>query len=203
MSQNRSGRSRTRAADKSLREKPGFNADESPLGWLARRKDKNGEPMIAPTEFNAGERLRADFYFAHLTPRVTASWSGVYVDGGSSRAPQGYGVEIADNIIAARERVSRALKAVGPDFANVLIDVCCHLKGLESVEKACGWPQRSGKIVLQLALRRLAQHYGFTRETTSASSSQERGPARIYHWGASDFRPEIQPGDAQGKGSAD
>lgn len=40
------------------------------------------------------------------------------------------------------------------------IDICCELKGLEEAEKSQCWPQRAGKVVLQLALTRLARHYG-------------------------------------------
>lgn len=54
---------------------PGLNLTECPLGWLARRKDKDGRAMIAAAEFDAGERLRAGFWFARMTPRVTANWS--------------------------------------------------------------------------------------------------------------------------------
>jgi hypothetical protein len=41
-----------------------------------------------------------------------------------------------------------------------LLRVCCFLEGIESAEKALGWPSRSGKLVLGLALDRLARHYG-------------------------------------------
>ena len=53
------------------------NLAESPLAWLRRRKDRDGEPMISQAEFDAGERLRADFWFAQMTPRVTMNWSTV------------------------------------------------------------------------------------------------------------------------------
>src|SRR5688572_32173697 len=50
------------------------NAAESPLAWLARRKDKDGGRLIDSNQLAAGERLRADFTRAGLTPRVTANW---------------------------------------------------------------------------------------------------------------------------------
>lgn len=167
---------------------PGFNLRESPLGWLSRRRDKDGNPLISSHEFQAGERLRADFTFAHMSPRVTSSWSPA--NGGSSdrRSAPGTGVEIQDCVIAAGERVHRALAAVGPELAGILIDVCCYLKGLEDAERVHGWPQRSGKVVLQLALTRLARHYGI-----EPSSKATRAPARsIRHWGSVDYRPTLE-----------
>ena len=40
----------------------GVNADESPIAWLRRRKHRSGEAMISQAQFDAGERLRADFW---------------------------------------------------------------------------------------------------------------------------------------------
>jgi hypothetical protein len=167
---------------------PQRNYAESPLAWLARRKDKDGQPMLASVEFDAGERLRADFWFAQMTPRTTANWSLLLAGGGGGKGAPDIGPDIRDSVVAAKERVKRALTAVGPDLAGVLIDVCRHLKGLEASEKASGWPQRSGKIILQIALRQLARHYGMV----PPAANETRGrPVRIRHWGASDYRPEI------------
>lgn len=96
-------------------------------------------------------------------------------------------------MLAARERVRRALAAVGPDLAGILIDVCCCLKGLESAERDGGWPKRSGKVVLQIALRQLAQHYGLT--PPPQSRAQDRA-ARINHWGAAGYRPHVDKDSA-------
>lgn len=45
------------------------NEAESALGWLARRKGRDGRPLIEPVQLLAGERLRADFTRAHMMPR--------------------------------------------------------------------------------------------------------------------------------------
>jgi hypothetical protein len=172
---------------------PARNLAESPLAWLARRKDKDGQPLLADAEFDAGERLRADFWFAQMTPRTTANWSLLLSGGGGGKGAPDIGPDIRDSVAAAKERVRRALSAVGPDLAGVLIDVCCHLKGLEASERASGWPQRSGKIILQIALRQLARHYGML---PPAHATDAGGTVRVRHWGATGYRPEIDPGVA-------
>lgn len=159
------------------------NEAESPLAWLAKRRGPNGKPLIDAAQFQAGERLRADFTQAGLTPRVTSNWTAPIAQGkrvGGTSA----GV-FSDTVLAAKERVSATLDSVGPEFAGVLLDVCCFLKGLELVERERNWPQRTAKVVLGLALDRLARHYGIRSEI--------RGPARssTRHWRAPDARPSM------------
>lgn len=163
------------------------NEAESPLGWLKSRKDRNGLPLIADHQYQAGERLRADYWFARLSPRVTANWSALAPSDRSRRAAPSDPAAMRDNVIAAKERVTRALVAVGPELAGVLIDICCELKGLEEAEKGRGWPQRAGKVVLQIALTRLARHYGLD----IPGEGRKRGGARVRHWGGEDYRPTL------------
>ena len=143
---------------------------ESPLAWLARRAGRSGKPLIAPHQLQAGERLRTDFTLALLTPRMTANWERP-IAGGTRGSEAG---EVSNTMIAARQRVHHALDAVGPEFSGLLLDVCCFLKGLEHVERERIWPARSAKIVLQLALERLARHYGYAAETHGRRRAQMR-----------------------------
>jgi hypothetical protein len=153
------------------------NDSESPLAWLARRKGRDGRTMISPNQFIAGEKLRADFTRGHLSPRVTSDWSAPT---GRSRTFSGGAGEMTDLVIASRQRVRLAMEACGPEFSGLLMDVCCFLRGLEEVERERGWPLRSAKIVLQLALDRLARHYGLRDEARGDAN------ARLRTWLAAD-----------------
>lgn len=165
-----SGRGRRRVTAQPVADMPGFNPAESPLAWLARRQGKDGRAMVDAAQLQAGERLRADFTRANLTPRITSRWSEVSGAG----TPEAF----TDMVLAAKLRVSRALTAVGPELSGVLLDVCCFLKGMETVERERGWPARTAKVVLCLALDRLAAHYGISASATG------RGRARMRAWQA-------------------
>lgn len=176
-----------RKSDITATASPIENDAESPLAWLHRRLDKDGQPMISRVQFEAGERLRADFWRAAMTPRVTSDWSGIGRSRKERRGASGLGMDMADSVAVARQRVTRALSAVGPEFADILIDVCGHLKGLAEIEQARSWPQRSAKVMLQKALTALARHYGLL---------QVDGPdmmlrRRLRHWGSHDYRPTL------------
>ena len=157
---------------------------ESPLVWLARRRTRDGRPLVDAAQLAAGERLRADFTRAGMTPRVTANWIAPVAQ--ARRGATGEGAAaFANSVLAAKARLSRALAAVGPEFAGLLLDVCCFLKRIETVERERGWPLRAAKVVLGLALDRLARHYGIALEA--------KGPARARTraWQAPGARPTI------------
>jgi hypothetical protein len=146
------------------------NEAESPLAWLARRKGRDGRALIEPVQLMAGERLRAEFTRAQLMPRITSNWSAPVADGPRGASPAAF----TEAVLAARQRVRRALDGVGPEFSGLLLDVCCFLKGLADVERERGWPARSGKVVLQLGLDRLVRHYGLDAEARGRSRGEVR-----------------------------
>ncbi len=133
------------------------NLAESPLLLLARRKDKDGIPFLTEDLIVAAERLREDFELAQMGPRTGQNWDKFLTAG----ADMGFvpGKDALDGPSGARSRVHEALKALGPGLSDIVLRCCCHLEGLETAEKRMGWSARSGKIVLRIALQRLALHY--------------------------------------------
>jgi len=129
------------------------NLAESPLTRLKSRG------LIDATQFAAGEKLRRDFTLAQLSPRLGVDLSAPVVSGGARGASHD---SISDIAVAARQRFSRALAAAGPGLSDLAHEVCCELVSLESAEARRGWSRRSARVVLMLALDRLAAHYGMT-----------------------------------------
>ncbi len=135
-------------ADAVDRRKVTVNLAESPLAWLVRRG------MVSRQQFEASERLRHDFMRAGQAPRVTMRWDPA--PGGRS-APGD--MDPTTGQLAARQRFDAAVAAAGPGLSDVLWRVVCLGEGLELAERALGWPNRAGKLVLALALDRLVAHY--------------------------------------------
>ncbi|MEN2785992.1 DUF6456 domain-containing protein [Sphingomonas qilianensis] len=123
------------------------NLAESPLGWLRSRD------LVDARQFEAGERLRGDYERAAIAPRTTMRWAP-RVDGGGAALDPGTAQ------IAAKRRFDAAVGAVGPGLNDILWRVVCAGEGLPAAERALGWPARAGRVVLTLALDRLATHYG-------------------------------------------
>jgi hypothetical protein len=126
------------------------NTVESPLGWLFARK------MISRRQFDAGEQLRADWERAGLAPSVTMRWDAA--PSGSRRAGPA-SRDFLGGQIDARARFDGAVEAAGPGLADVLWRVICSGEGMREAETALGWPARAGKVVLAIALDRIADYY--------------------------------------------
>lgn len=127
------------------------NLAESPLGWL------RAHGQVDDRQFEAGERLRRDFELAQLGSRVTMDWSGAPVARSRGGGQEPYDPTNAQ--IDARYRFDAAIKTAGPGLSDILWRVVCSGDGMRAAETALGWPSRAGKLVLTLALDRLAIYY--------------------------------------------
>ena len=144
-------RRRLAPADAVDRQEVTVNRAESPLAWLARRGH------LTPRQLMAGDRLRTDYHIAGQGPRVTMRWDMGPVARGARGAPGAADPTTAQ--IGAKQRFEAAVTAAGPGLSDVLWRVVCNGEGLETAERALGWPARAGKLVLTLALDRVAAHY--------------------------------------------
>lgn len=128
-----------------------INMSESPLGWLFARG------LISQRQYDAGERLRADWERAQLAPRVTMAWDAAPVARGRSGSTVGPDLSAAQ--IDAKRRFDHAIAHAGRGLADILWRVVCAGEGMRDAETALGWPARAGKLVLTLALDRIADYY--------------------------------------------
>ena len=123
------------------------NIAESPLTWL------HAHGHLEDRLFAAGERLRADYERAQLGASVTMRWDPVRVQGGER------GLTPTERAVAARERFHGALDKAGKGLKDILWRVVCAGETLPMAERSLQWPARSGKLVLRLALDRVADFY--------------------------------------------
>ncbi|GAW41299.1 hypothetical protein SH203_01703 [Brevundimonas sp. SH203] len=135
------------------------NLGESPIAWLARRKDVSGRPWLTPAEAAAGERLRREAEFALRGPSLTMRWDAL-PQNGSGGAGTAARLEPTDRALSASRRVEAALAAVGPRLRPMLSRICIHGDSLQLAETGLGLRRRQGKTVLKHALQALAEHYG-------------------------------------------
>ncbi|MBB3861058.1 hypothetical protein GGQ88_002330 [Novosphingobium hassiacum] len=124
------------------------NLAESPLTWLHSRGH------LTDRQYDAGERLRADYERAQMAPSITMRWDAVRIAGTGDRGLSG-----SERQMAAKARFDAAVAAAGNGLSDILWRVVCAGEGLPAAEKTLEWPARSGKLVLRIALDRVADFY--------------------------------------------
>lgn len=127
------------------------NLAESPLGWLLARGH------VTQRQFDAGERLRCDWERGQLGQRVTMAWDSGPVS--RSRGGAADSLDLSGSQLDARRRFEAAVAEAGPGLSDILWRVVCGGEGMRDAESALGWPARAGKLVLGIALDRVADYY--------------------------------------------
>lgn len=92
-----------------------------------------------------------------MQPKVTMSWNAAPISGRRGQ------IESLPDATASQLEASRRFKegiaAAGPGLTDVLWRVVCWGEGMREAESALGWPARAGKLVLGIALDRIADYY--------------------------------------------
>ena len=124
------------------------NIAESPLSWLHARGH------LDDRLFSAGERLLTDFERAQMSPNITMRWDAVRI-----KSTGDNDLTVSERQVAAKARFDGAMADAGKGLQDVLWHVVCGHESLAKVERQMRWPARSGKLVLKLALDRVANFY--------------------------------------------
>lgn len=127
------------------------NLAESPLSWLHSRGHLTDRQLLA------GEKLLRDYETAAMGPNVTMRWENIPLSREKRGAPDG--LNQTERMIAAKARFDGALRALGPDLSDIAWRVICAGETMPDAERRMAWPARSGKLVLRIALDRLAGFY--------------------------------------------
>jgi len=157
------------------------NLAESPLARLAAATE-GGSPFLEPHQVEAGERVRRLVERALLRPRVTMSYDSTRTANSGGR---GNASELGEMAADARRQLATLADLLPRECADVVFDVCGMEKGLQLIETERGWPRRSAKLVLRIALDQLARHFGLN----SIARGKARAPTRS--WLESGFRPSM------------
>ncbi len=155
--------------------------DYAPILKLYNRQRNIEQKYLTKIHVEAAEQLFAEFIAANLQPKLTFSWDNISV------APQTHYTgskmfEYSEKIMTARKTLYDSLHYVGEDFCAILVEICLFGNGLENTEKNFKWPARSGKLLLTMALDKLAEFYGI-----DVRQSNER---KYLGWIESEFRHE-------------
>lgn len=135
-----------------------YTLAESPLIALARRRNKNGQLYLNDDLVAAGERMREDYELAQMGLQNNGIWVRYLNEietGEVVNTPR----FLNEKQKAAHDRTRDALRDLGPGLGDAVLRCCCFLEGMETTEKEMDWAARSGKIVLKIALQRLAFYH--------------------------------------------
>ena len=128
-----------------------INLSESPLSWLHARGHLSNRQMLA------GETLRGDYESAALGAHITMTWENIPRSRRKRGAPMA--LNRTERMMQSKHRFDSALIALGPDLSDIAWRVICVGESVPIAEREMSWPVRSGKLVLKIALDRLAAFY--------------------------------------------
>jgi len=128
---------------------------EAPMRRLAALRGPRGEPWLSAPELAAAGKLRADWAIGEIGLVRGSDWMAAPMGSGARGAGNAQEAAMARRC-DARRRVAEALARLAAPLRRVVERVCLHEDGLEALERAEGWPARSGKLALKLGLAQLA-----------------------------------------------
>lgn len=124
------------------------------LRRLAALRDASGRPWLTSAELAAASALRADWERGQEGLVRGSDWRSP-PKGVTPRGANGQDAAMAARCDAQR-RFTQKLEALAAPLRRTVERVCLYDDGIEALERAEGWPARSGKVALKLGLAQLA-----------------------------------------------
>lgn len=128
---------------------------DGPMRRLAALRGAKGEPWLSQAELAAAGRLRSDWALGEIGVVRGSDWLAAPM-GSTARGPGNAQEAAMARRCDARRRVGDALARLAAPLRRVVESICLREEGLEQLERAEGWPARSGKLALKLGLAQLA-----------------------------------------------
>jgi hypothetical protein len=129
------------------------------LKRLATIRDNDGRCWFSAAELQAAEQLRADWLSGEVGALRGSDWTAAPQSRGA-RGPGNAAESAMIRSCEARARASAALASLAPPLRRAVEIVCLQDAGFETLERSQGWPARSGKLALKMALAQLSQRRG-------------------------------------------
>ena len=123
---------------------------------LSALRDNRGQPWLSAAEIAAAGHLRAHWE-AGQAGLLRGSDLTAAPMGAVARGPSNAAERMLAARCDARRQTAEALDALAQPLRRVVESVCLREEGLEMLERAEGWPARSGKLALKMGLAQLAQ----------------------------------------------
>ena len=136
------------------------------------RSTSGEKPFLAPHHVLAAAKVSNVIARAQLRTHVTQDLSALALP----KAPGGAGGghDVSDMAIDHRRKLSSLLDQLPSDCRRILLDVCGFEKRLQLIEFEMGWPQRSAKVVLRMALEMVAAHWGIDEVAVGPNSANRK-----------------------------
>lgn len=134
------------------------------------KKRSDGKSLINQRQKDAGDRLYNDYEKGSFVRYGVASYARERIDGGRS----GDGLNEVQE--SARERFSKALRALGDDLSIwIAFKVCCDDTYMKNLDIPYYETSNQAMARLREVLDRLADHYGMPRYFTPVERAAQAG----------------------------
>ena len=126
------------------------------LRRLGKERGPQNKPFLSAAEVQAGELFQRDYNRRYGTGKMTQTLDAARVDQTRTNSTE---TDMIHRLDCGRA-YEAAINVLGPSLDQAALVICGEGKSLDQLEREQAWSRGSGRMILKLALQRLALHYG-------------------------------------------